>query len=152
MVYEQVPLFYEEWDNASSELLLACDQEVQNICQALPEFDLQYVESLRIHYESSTAEELTLKISSIPAFQGLIAPVIRSEGGYIPDLHSRYFTSDFSFGLTIIKQLAGFAEISTPFIDDTLDWYKSIAIETEEFSFADYGITDKVTLNSFYSL
>ena len=54
VVYNRVPLFYEEWDDESSELLIACDEEIQQICRALPEFELQYVKSLRIHYESQT--------------------------------------------------------------------------------------------------
>ena len=64
MTYDYVPLFYEEWDDASSELLIACDDEVQEICKAIPEFDLQYVKSLRKHYESETVEAMTKKISS----------------------------------------------------------------------------------------
>ena len=43
IVYKSVPLFYEKWDDASSELLLACDEEVQDICKALAEFELQHV-------------------------------------------------------------------------------------------------------------
>lgn len=64
-VYESMPLFYEEWDDASSELLIACDEEVQEICRALPEFELQFVKSLRVHYESPTVEAMTRKISSM---------------------------------------------------------------------------------------
>ena len=48
-VYERVPLFYEEWEDKSSELLFAMDEEVQNICKALPEFDLGCVRSLKVH-------------------------------------------------------------------------------------------------------
>ena len=150
VVYDSVPLFYEEWSDASSELLLACDDEVQSICRALPEFDLQYVKSLRVHYESPTVEAMTRKISSIPAFKGLTTPAVTENGGLIPDLHSRYFTADFSYGLTIIRQVADFAGVSTPYIDETMAWYKSIALETEEFSFSDYGITDRESFRNFY--
>lgn len=150
VVYDSMPLFYEEWDDASSELLIACDGEVQEICRALPEFELQYVKSLRIHYESPTVEAMTKKISSIAAFKGLTTPVVKVDGGVIPDLHSRYFTADFSYGLTIIKQVADFAGVLTPNIDATMAWYKSIAIEKEEFRFEDFGITDWETFNKFY--
>ena len=150
VVYDSMPLFYEEWDDASSELLIACDEEVQEICRALPEFELQYVKSLRVHYESPTVEAMTRKISSIAAFKGLTTPVVNVDGGVIPDLHSRYFTADFSYGLTIIKQVANFAGVRTPNIDDTMAWYKNIAIEKEEFQFADYGIINRDTFNKFY--
>ena len=142
ITYKSVPLFYEEWDDESSELLLACDEEVQDICRALPDFNLQYVKSLRLHYESQTAEALTKKISSIAAFKGLQTPAVHIDGGYIPDLHSRYFTADFSYGLTIIKQVAEFAAVKTPNIDATMAWYKRIEVEKEEFRFEDYGICD----------
>ncbi len=150
VVYDSMPLFYEEWDAASSELLIACDEEVQKICCALPEFELQYVKSLRVHYESPTVEAMTRKISSIAAFKGLTTPVVKVDGGVIPNFHSRYFTADFSYGLTIIKQVADFAGVRTPNIDATMAWYKNIAIEKEEFRFGDYGITDRETFNKFY--
>lgn len=150
VVYQSVPLFYEGWDDASSQLLIACDEEVQNICRALPEFELQFVKSLRVHYESPTVEAMTKKISSIAAFKGLTTPVVQVDGGVIPDLHSRYFTADFSYGLTIIKQVADFAGVKTPNIDETMAWYKSIAVEKEEFRFEDYGVQTFEEFQKFY--
>ena len=150
--YDSVPLFYEEWDNESSELLIACDEEVQQICHALPELELQFVKSLRVHYESPTVEAMTKKISSISAFKGLTTPTIEVDGGLIPDLHSRYFTADFSYGLTIIKQIAEFAEVNTPNIDETMAWYKEIAVETNEFRYEDYGINDVESFKKFYMM
>lgn len=35
-------------------------------------------------------------------------------GGYIPDFGSRYFTADFSFGLTILVQIADFLGVPAP--------------------------------------
>ncbi len=150
VIYQSIPLFYEDWDDASSELLMACDDEVQAICNSLPEFELQFVKSLRVHYESQTVGALTKKISSIPAFKGLMTPMTRVEGGYIPDLHSRYFSADFSFGLSIIKQVAEFARVHTPNIDTTMEWYKRIAVDKSEFRFLDYGITDISEFERFY--
>ena len=150
VVYAYVPLFYEEWDDASSELLIACDEEVQNICRALPEFDLQFVKSLRKHYESPTVQAMTAKISSIPAFKGIKTPTIAISGGYIPDLHSRYFTADFSYGLSIIKQIAVFAGVDVPNIDAVLAWYHNIAVEKEEFCYQDYGIGNTEDFKKFY--
>ena len=150
VVYKSMPLFYEEWDDASSELLIACDEEVQKICRALPEYRLEYVKSLRVHYESPTVEAMTRKIKSITAFKGLTTPTVEVAGGVIPDLHSRYFTADFSYGLTIIKQVADLAGVSTPNIDATMQWYKDIAIEHNEFRFEDFGITDMKSFAEFY--
>lgn len=148
--YESLPLFYEEWNDASSELLIACDNEVQDICKALPRFALNYVKSLRTHYESPTVDAMTKKISSIPAFKGLATPAVATERGLIPDLHSRYFTSDFSYGLTIIKQVAAFAGVCTPNIDDVMAWYERIKIEKGEFRFSEYGISTRSEFENFY--
>lgn len=152
VVYDSIPLFYEEWDDESSKLLIACDEEVQAICRALPDFELQYVKSLRVHYESSTVDAMTKKISSIAAFKGLTTPAVKVDGGLIPDLHSRYFTADFSYGLAIIKQVADFAEVKIPNIDETMAWYKSIAIEKDEFSFSNFGIMDMDSFRMFYMM
>ncbi len=150
--YKSVPLFYEGWDDESSELLIACDNEVQEICKALPEYELHYVKSLREHYESPTIQSMTKKISSIESFKGIPSPTIKVDGGLIPDLHSRYFTADFSYGLAIIKQVADFAGVKTPNIDETMDWYKKIAIDTDGFCFSDYGIYTKMDFDRFYRM
>lgn len=151
VVYEKVPLFYEDWNNKTSELLLACDDEVQKLCKELKQFDLSYVKSLRIHYESPTAEEMTKKISSIAGFKGLTSPTVKADGGYIPDFNSRYFTADFSYGLAILMQIAEFAGIDAPNMRDTLDWYYGLVGERDEFQFSDYGIHSYKDFIEFYS-
>lgn len=149
VTYAGVPLFYEEWDDESSELLLKCDDEVQRICGALTEFDLSCVKSLKEHYESSTPEQLTRKISGIQSFKGLKTPTVEVDGRYIPDLTSRYFTADFTFGLGILVQIAGFAGVDVPNMRETLAWYDKIALAGERFRFSDFGIRDA---QDFYNL
>ena len=152
MCYQYVPLFYEEWNDESSELLLKCDDEVQKICQTLKPFDLSFVKSLRIHYESSTAHAMTRKIVSIPGFKGLESPVIKVENGYIPDFNSRYFTADFPYGLSILVQIANFAGVSVPHLQDTLNWYYNLTGKEEEFSYPNYGIRNLEEFIKFYSI
>ena len=150
MVYESVPLFYEDWNNETSELLLACDDEVQEICGALRQFDLSYVKSLRIHYESPTADAITKKISSITGFKGLTSPAIKVEGGYIPDFNSRYFTADFSYGLSILIQIADLVGVNVPNMKKTLEWYYGIVGKRKEYNFSDYGINNFEKFIEFY--
>lgn len=119
VVYKKVPLFYENWNNETSELLIACDTEVQQLCKTLP-FNLSYVKSLCVHYESPTAEAMTKKISGITGFKGLTSPTKKVEGGYIPDFNSRYFTADFSYGLVILIQIAEYVNIDVPNMRETL--------------------------------
>lgn len=151
IAYSSVPLTYEDWDDASSELLLACDDELQRICSALTEFDLGGVKSLRIHYESETVEQLTKKIRSIRSLQGLETPTIRTAQGLVPDFQSRYFTADFPYGLSLLMQVASFAEVDVPNMRDTLEWYRKINSWERGFEFADYGITNREEFVEFYS-
>ena len=64
VTYDSLPLFYEDWDDESSALLLACDDEIQAICKALPGFGLEYVVSERKFYNADTAAEMTRAIST----------------------------------------------------------------------------------------
>lgn len=89
--------FYEEWTDASSQRLLAMDDELQMLCHRIP-LPLETVRSLRDYYESPTKEAMTKKIRSIAAFKGLLSPMKEESGGWVPDLSSRYFTADFSYG------------------------------------------------------
>lgn len=150
VTYESLPLFYEEWNDKSSELLFLCDDEVQRICAALNDFDLSYVRSLKEHYESATPEALTAKIRSIKGFRGLKTPSIKCCDVYIPDLNSRYFTADFPYGLSIIKQIADFYCVSVPNIEKTLAWYNNISVHKDEFSFCKFGICTKEEFKKFY--
>lgn len=118
--------FYESWTDDSSATLLACDAELQQLCQTIP-LDLSSVKSLMLHYESNTATELTRKIRSITAFKGITSPMIRTDAGWIPDFTSRYFSSDFCYGLKIIKDIAALYSLPTPTIDRAWQWYVDLA-------------------------
>lgn len=150
VLYDEVPLFYEQWDDKASALLIDCDNEVQAICRALPEYQLQYVLSLQEYYESPTVKDMTKKIRSIEAFKKLKTPAVSVGGRWKPDLHSRYFTADFSYGLTIIQQIGRFANVPTPNIDANMDWYKNISLEHDEFRYSDYGINTMQDFRDFY--
>lgn len=152
VIYDQVPLFYEDWNIETSTLLLACDDEVQQICRTLSMFDLSYVRSLRIHYESPNAEAMTKKISGIAGFKGLTSPAIQVEGGYVPDFGSRYFTADFSYGLTILVQIADMAGVEVPHMKETLKWYTDLVSQQDEYRFADYGIRTMEDFVQFYTV
>lgn len=150
--YRQLPLFYEDWDLNSAKLLLECDEEVQQICSKinLAGIDVRQVKSLKEHYESVDAKSLMNKISSIKGFKGLETPYIRLNQGYLPDLESRYFKSDFPYGLHILQEIGDLLNVSTPVIDMIWSWYKSICPSIEAFSYSDYGINNYDGFISFY--
>lgn len=116
-------LFYEEWTDDASAIMLACDNELQQVCDKLP-LDLSSVKPLSIHYESPNESAMTYKISHIPAFKNLKSPMKEiTTGKWVPDFQSRYFKSDFSYGLESIRQVAALASVDTPHINSVLSWY-----------------------------
>lgn len=224
VTYTSLPLFYEDWDDASSELLMACDDEIQEICRAMPEFGLEYVVSEREFYNADTTEEMTRAIRTEESLAGLTTPAVRADchmteargksgirtrrkqirerienhilrrqewrerleqrrsrfygdtgrtgvtdsivsvvdrarerkslstdaPELIPDLHSRYFTADFPYGLFVIQQIGHIAEVSIPNIDMLIEWYDGIGIINDKLYLQDYGISDMQDLKAFY--
>lgn len=148
--YEKEPLFYEDWTDDASEWLFKCDYEVQNLCKSLKQFNLEYVKSLKTHYESDSPEKLTKKIKSINGFKGIKTPMTAKAKGFIPDFNSRYFTADFPYGLAIIKQIADFAMADIPNINIIWEWYLNISGNKDYFNYSDYGIFNINDLADFY--
>lgn len=122
-VYDRNFLFYEEWTDDSSRIMLECDDELQAICNAFEQLDLRSVRSLREHYESATPEQMTAKIRSIKAFKGLRSPMLHVKDGWIPDFSSRYFTADFCYGLKILSDIAHCVGVNVEVIDKIWEWY-----------------------------
>ena len=125
VVYPKNFLFYEEWTPFSSQMLIECDRELQNLCGAIP-LELDGVVSLCEYYESDTVEKMTAKISGIKAFVGITSPMKEKDGGFVPDFDSRYFKTDFPYGLKIIKDLAQKFGVDTPNIDKIWNWYVNL--------------------------
>lgn len=119
--YPEIPGFYTSWDEESSALLIACDNEFQQILQALP-VRIEPIPTLLTYYESHDAASLTRKIRSIVAFRNIAAPMKNVGEGFVPDFGSRYFTEDFPFGLLIVKSIAEILSVRTPNIDKVLSW------------------------------
>ena len=118
--YPEQELFYANWDKYSSEIYIAMDNEFQQLCKRLN----VSIQSVLDYYESADAESLTRKLNSIEAFKTILAPMTRTEEGWLPDFKSRYFTEDFPYGLQLIKELAEKYQVETPTIDKVLEWRK----------------------------
>ena len=122
MSYDRNPEFYSDWTIEAAELLIAMDEEFQALLRkiglkegAIPPV-LQY-------YESKDAESLTNKLHSIPAFKGILSPmVVNQYGMYEPDFSSRYFTEDFPYGMKFIIETAHKFNLNLPLIEDVYKW------------------------------
>lgn len=126
-VFEEKPLFYNDWDRYSSEILLGMDTEVQDICNSIEGLNLSNVRSLTSHYEATTADQLTNKLRSIKSLSNIESPMIKNNDSWIFDYNSRYFTEDFTYGLCIIKSFSHILNLSSPNIDIVLKWYQNIS-------------------------
>lgn len=149
-VYERNPLFYGEWSDESSELLIACDGELQEMLKIMNRLDLHDVRSLKLHYESDSVEAMTKKLCSIKSLHNLASPMKQVDGGWVPDFQSRYFTADFPYGLAIIEELAAILGYNAPNIVDTMDWYRRVTGDTNRLDLVQYGIQSIEDIYALY--
>lgn len=164
VTYKNIPLFYEDWTDEASKYLIACDNELHQILDKI-NIDTTYIIPLLDHYESNDYKSLTKKITSIKSFKGITSPCIETKEGYIPDLENRYFTSDFPYGLVIIKAFAMICNVKTPNIDTIISWYQNIVnkeyinisknilgSDSKELSLPQlYGINDIDDIEKYYT-
>lgn len=120
-VYDHNILFYKEWTDQASQILIDMDAEFMELLDALP-VTKGAIPSLLEYYESHDAESLTRKISSIPAFQSICSPMKEVDNGWVPDFESRYFTEDFPYGLKYIVSLAKANNVYCPNLNKVFEW------------------------------
>jgi hypothetical protein len=130
--YPEPPLFYENISQEATDLLQAMDDELQRVCrtleQKIPNLDLCTVLPLRFSIQSAYADDISDKssfrscIASNRAYAGIRTPMIKVEGGYIPDFQCRFYLEDVPHGLAVIKGIAELAQVPTPATDKILIW------------------------------
>lgn len=132
--YPENELFYEKWTIDGAEVLLDCSDELQQLCKAIP-MDMRDVESMQFRHGIRTPEELAAKICTIDRLKGLYSPVIKEDAGFVPDFNSRYFVSDFPFGIKIMIETANLFDVPTPTMDRIWEWYERVQPERAKKSF-----------------
>ena len=130
VVYDRVPLFYEEWTEEAARLYIGMDDELQQLLSVLP-VRSGSIPTVLDYYESTDAPSLARKLRSIEAFKGILAPMKKVEGGFVPDFHSRYFIEDFPYGLSFVCQLAHEKGVPSPTSDRIFQWYNTIKEKNE---------------------
>jgi len=56
------------------------------------------------------------------SYTGLLAPMQKNDGGFIPDFQARYLSEDVPYNLLVTRGIAELAGVSTPVIDKVLSW------------------------------
>ena len=147
------PLFYADWTDEASDVLLKLDDEVQSICHALDAIDLGSVRSLKDHYESDSARSLTKKLRSIESLSKIHSPMKQTGDGWGPDFGSRYFTCDFNYGLDILQQFATILRLNTPTIDEVMAWYRrSVPSVGRALELSHFGLHSKRDIYDYYQI
>ena len=123
--YEECSLFYNGWTVETSQLEIEMDREFFNLLKVL-NIQTTHIETLLEHYESVDASSMTAKIKSIKSLSGILSPMKKVDGGWVPDFNSRYFIEDFPFGLKIIHDLAHENNVPCPNIDKVYQWGMSV--------------------------
>jgi opine dehydrogenase len=130
--YDHIPLFYGDWNNESSELLIKCDNELQKLINKMNETQTNniYIKPIIEHYEVNDSVSLTNKIKNITAFKSILSPMKLINNHYIPDFNNRYFLEE-QIGLKIIIDLSNEYNINIPYITSVYNFI--ITVKTQYF-------------------
>lgn len=118
-IFDHNILFYKEWTDESSEILIEMDKEFFKLLDVL---GVKGLPTLLDYYESHDSASLTRKISGISAFQEITSPMTKTTEGWKVDFGSRYFTEDFPYGLKYIKDLCDKHGVESPTINRIYEW------------------------------
>jgi hypothetical protein len=134
-VYPENPLFYETWDDKSSDWCQKISDERlkvwATICEKVPGTGepsqvpaiKPYIEAI---YSGQIADTSTLSkcFNMNDGYKGFRCPMIEVEGGFAPDFKNRYFTEDFPEGFAMYKGIADLAGVETPVIDEIFSFFQ----------------------------
>jgi len=134
-VYPENPLFYEAWDDESTEWLMKINDERLNIWKTIVE---KYPETGALnqvphmfHYikaiygpQVKDPSTFTTAIRTCDGYKGFRCPMKEVEGGWVPDFANRYFTEDLPEGVAMYKGIADLAGVETPVIDEIVCFFQ----------------------------
>ncbi len=126
VTYPRMVYFYEEWTEEAADIYIRMDKELALLLDKLP-VTPGFLPNVLDYYESHDAISLCNKLRSIQGFKGITSPMVEvSDGKWVPDFKSRYFTEDFGYGLKYLWELAHQNGVPTPMIDEVYEWGSNI--------------------------
>lgn len=130
----EVPYFYKDYDELSANLLQELDDDYSKIRNAIiakyPNKDfsymLNYLELERLSYSSTSSDILESFLNSV-TLAAIGTPIAQDvDNNWVLDKNFRFFTDDIYYGLCIAKWMAEKLQISTPLIDNILEWAQQL--------------------------
>lgn len=127
-----IPYFYRDFDDMSSEALQSLDDEFSAVRKAIAErsgsnyeYMLNYLALERFSYGSSNTDIKESFVGST-TLGAILPPVKQVKGAYFLDENHRFFVDDINYGLCIAKWFAARLNIKTPAIDEVISWASSL--------------------------
>ena len=133
-VKEDVPFFYKDFDDTSSEILKKVDDDYSRIREKIKKdnqstdfkYMLDYLSLERFSYDSCNKDIKTSFINS-KTLKLIETPVVKNkENKWELDKNHRFFTDDIFYGLAIAKGFAEYLHLRVPMIDEILEWAQKI--------------------------
>lgn len=134
---EEVPWFYKDWDDISTDILKSVDEEYTKIRNKFktdyPEKDFSYMrdymELERFGYDSEITD-IKSSFTDYGTLDSIATPVVENERGkWEIDRTHRFFLDDIFYGNCIAKWMAEQFNIDTPAIDEILNWAQKVRQE-----------------------
>ena len=129
------PLFYQNTDDLTADMMTANSNEILNIARAVEEKSGLKIpvpsldDMMREMYGEELEDPSTMKsiFRTNRGYQGLLAPMITTEDGrFAPNFKYRYLTEDIPRGQCVLKGVAQIAGVETPTIDRLIRWGGSV--------------------------
>lgn len=129
---DKPPLFYQGVDDDQEHYLIKVSDEVLATAAAISKQkkDLDMSEVIHIYdwyklyYKDQITDNSSLKqcMRSNTAYDGLVHPMKKVDGGLVPNFKYRYIAEDIPFGLVVIKGIAECVGVKTPVMDEVIAW------------------------------
>lgn len=131
---DQVPFFYKDYDDLSSELLKRLDDDYSKIREKItisnPNEDYRYMLdylSLEVFSYNSTNKNIKSSFTNSKTLRLIETPVVRNNKNRLElNKNHRFFTDDIFYGLCIAKWFAEQLSIDVPMIEEILEWAQKI--------------------------
>jgi len=134
-VYPENPLFYESWDDESTEWLMKINDERlkiwKTICDKHPDAGkVEQVPDMFTYIKAIYGPQVkdpstfTTAITSNDGYKGFKCPMKEVDGGWAPDFKNRYFTEDIPEGVALYKGIADLAGVETPVMDQIVCFFQ----------------------------
>jgi opine dehydrogenase len=150
---EDVPLFYNDFDDISANILRKVDNDYSKIREKIikhnPNTDFKYMLAYlsleRFSYDSCN-ENIKTSFTDSRTLKLIKTPVVKNKDNkWELDKTNRFFTDDIFYGLCIAKGFAEQLSLNVPMIDEILEWVQKVL----EISLIKSGkLLEGCTLNS----